>query len=464
MCLAADGIFVVQFLYMKKIVENLAFDQIYHEHLLYYNLKNIDTLLRRHGLVMFDAYLEPIHGGSMIGFVTHEGTRQPSERLLELRRQEAASLSNDISTYRDFARRVKEMKSRDLSYLERVKHEGKRVFGMGHPSRGTPCSIIAASAGIISIAWWRRTRCAGPLLARHALADRHGRRARPTARRLLCAGLELQEGDPGQQSGAGRTGRRLLLSRSSRGRLNMEILVTGATGFLGTALSAHLESLGHRIVRLARATATSPRGDSLERYGDRPYDQIYHLAAWTQAGDFCLHHPGEQWLINQQINTNMLLWWQRRQPQAKLIAMGTSCAYAPGQELIEENYLEGQPIDSLFTYAMTKRMLYAGLLALAKQYQMRYLCLVPSTLYGPGYHTDAGRCHFIFDLIRKILLARNSRTMAVLWGDGHQRRELVYIDDFVQAAVQLADSASNQLINIGAGEEVFDPRVRADHL
>ncbi len=68
---------MVQFLYMKKIIENLAFDQIYHEHLLYYNLKNIDTLLRRHGLVLFDAHLEPIHGGSMIGFVGHEGSREP---------------------------------------------------------------------------------------------------------------------------------------------------------------------------------------------------------------------------------------------------------------------------------------------------------------------------------------------------------------------------------------------------
>jgi SAM-dependent methyltransferase len=135
-CLAEDGIFVVQFLYMKKIIENLAFDQIYHEHLLYYNLKNIDALLGRHGLVMFDAHLEPIHGGSMIGFVTHEGTRRPSERLLELKRQEDRTRSNDISTYRDFARRVEEMKRRDLSYLERVKQEGKRVFGMGAPVKG----------------------------------------------------------------------------------------------------------------------------------------------------------------------------------------------------------------------------------------------------------------------------------------------------------------------------------------
>jgi GDP-L-fucose synthase len=233
----------------------------------------------------------------------------------------------------------------------------------------------------------------------------------------------------------------------------MEILITGATGFLGTGLSSHLESLGHHVVRLGSRNCDLTQGDSLDRFDDRRYDQIYHLAAWTQAGDFCLRHPGEQWLMNQQINTNVLSWWQRRQPQAKLIAMGTSCAYAPDRELVEENYLEGQPIDSLFTYAMTKRMLHVGLLALAQQYGMSYLCLVPSTLYGPGYHTDGRQMHFIFDLIRKVLLARNTGKTAVLWGDGHQRRELVYVDDFVHAAARLAGDASNQLINIGAGEE-----------
>ena len=55
--LREDGVFVVQFLYMKRIVENLAFDQIYHEHLLYYNLRPLERLLGRHGLALFDAYL-----------------------------------------------------------------------------------------------------------------------------------------------------------------------------------------------------------------------------------------------------------------------------------------------------------------------------------------------------------------------------------------------------------------------
>jgi SAM-dependent methyltransferase len=135
-CLASEGIFVVQFLYMKKIVENLAFDQIYHEHLLYYNLKNIDTLLDRHGLALFDAYLAPIHGGSMIGFVAHQGKRLRTQRLIELMAKERDAGSNEIDTYYDFARRVEEMKRRDLSYLNRLKRQGRRIYGMGAPVKG----------------------------------------------------------------------------------------------------------------------------------------------------------------------------------------------------------------------------------------------------------------------------------------------------------------------------------------
>jgi GDP-L-fucose synthase len=233
----------------------------------------------------------------------------------------------------------------------------------------------------------------------------------------------------------------------------MKILVTGATGFLGSTLCPALEAQGHAVTRLSSRIADLRDPRSLDEFGADRYDQIYHLAAWTQAGDFCLYHPGEQWVINQQINTNVLGWWQRRQPQAKLIATGTSCAYAPEFELTEGNYLAGAPIDSLFTYAHTKRMLYIGLLALQKQFGLPYLCLVPSTLYGPGYHTDDRQLHFIFDLIRKIVRGKLLDEPVSLWGDGFQKRELVFIDDFVQIMIHLASNCENDLINIGAGEE-----------
>lgn len=135
-CLADDGFFVVQFLYMKRIVENLAFDQIYHEHLLYYNLKNIEILLNRHGLAMCDAYLAPIHGGSMIGFVTHAGERPASARLQGLRHEEEEARSNDAAAYHAFARRVAQVKQRDCAYLHDAKTAGKRIYGFGAPVKG----------------------------------------------------------------------------------------------------------------------------------------------------------------------------------------------------------------------------------------------------------------------------------------------------------------------------------------
>ncbi len=234
-----------------------------------------------------------------------------------------------------------------------------------------------------------------------------------------------------------------------------KIIVTGATGFLGSAVCAKLEEQGHKVTRLSSKNCDLTKDSSLSKFNDDKYDQIFHLAAWTQAGDFYLTHLGEQWIINQQINTNVLSWWKSHQSQAKMIAIGTCCAYNPSLELKEENYLEGGPDFGLFTYAMTKRMVYVGLKALEKQFGMKYLYLVPSTLYGPGYHTDARQMHFIFDLIRKIMRGKLFGTPVSLWGDGTQKRELIYRDDFIDAMLKLNNKYDNEIVNIGSGQE-FD--------
>jgi len=135
-CLAADGVFVVQFIYVQSLLRNLAFDQLYHEHLLYYSLETIGALLQRHGLEMFDAHVSPIHGGSVVGFVGHRGQRDPSSRLKLMQAAEQEAGTNARESYRQFARDILVKRQANLAFLHGERQAGRRVFGMGAPVKG----------------------------------------------------------------------------------------------------------------------------------------------------------------------------------------------------------------------------------------------------------------------------------------------------------------------------------------
>ncbi len=229
----------------------------------------------------------------------------------------------------------------------------------------------------------------------------------------------------------------------------MKVLVTGGTGFLGRHLVPDLERRGAEVTVVNSRNCDLMEKANLPRFTKVQFDRIYHLAAWTKAGDFCLYHKGEQWIINQQINTNVLWYWREYQPQAVLIAMGTGCAYPPELDLREENYMVGEPDHDLYTYAMTKRMLYAGLQALHHQFGMSFRHLIPSTLFGPRF--DRADSHFIFDLIKKIIAGKNEGARVELWGTGSQVRELIYIDDAIKLIDLAVEHCPNESLNLGSG-------------
>jgi GDP-L-fucose synthase len=231
----------------------------------------------------------------------------------------------------------------------------------------------------------------------------------------------------------------------------MEVIVTGATGFLGQTLCEALRRQGDAVTAVGSKDADLTRPGALAPYAHRTWDRIYHLAAWTQPGDFAARHKGEQFLINQQIDNTVLTWWMRHQPQAKLVAIGTSVAYPEG-DTREEKYLDGVPAKAAFYYATAKRNLLLGQLALQEQFGLRHLTAVPSALYGPGYPVLTKRMNFVLDIAWKILEHKHAGSRIVLWGDGTQLREAVFVGDFVSALLALDPLVDNEVVNIGAGE------------
>jgi len=230
----------------------------------------------------------------------------------------------------------------------------------------------------------------------------------------------------------------------------IKILVTGATGFLGRHLVKKLSSENSELfISNTKKGNLHNYEDFSQCFGDLKFDYIYHLAAKTKAGDYCLTHKGEQWIDNQLLNTNILKYWVERQPQAKMIAMGTSCMFEPSENPLEEkDCLVGEPDKGLSAYAYTKRMLLVGLQSIVEQYGLEYTYFLPSTLYGIDFDLDDS--HFIFDLVKKIYNGKHCGDKVTLWGDGYQRRELIYVDDVVNIMWDLRD-VKNEVINLGTG-------------
>jgi 2-polyprenyl-3-methyl-5-hydroxy-6-metoxy-1,4-benzoquinol methylase len=134
--LATNGIFVVQAIYLGGMVENTAFDQIYHEHLCYYTLRSMSALLERHGLEVFEANLVPIHGGTIEAYVARKGTRRVGESVRHLRDTEAANCLGEIDTYRRFAMNVLTLRDRLRTLLLAYRAAERSVWAYGAPAKG----------------------------------------------------------------------------------------------------------------------------------------------------------------------------------------------------------------------------------------------------------------------------------------------------------------------------------------
>ena len=233
----------------------------------------------------------------------------------------------------------------------------------------------------------------------------------------------------------------------------VNVFVTGGHGFLGKHLVRKLIEMDLNVTAPKSSEVDLRNASNLGKYDKTTFDTIFHLAAWTQAGNFAAKYPGQQWINNQLINTNMLTWWRERNPKAYFISVGTSCSYSKDSSHEESQYLDGLPFEDLLTYGSTKRMLYIGQQSFEKEFKMKSLVAVPSTLYGTGYEVSNRQPHFIFDLIKKSLDFKYYGKPIVIWGNGSQRRELVYVNDFVDALVYLTQIRYSGLINIASGVE-----------
>ena len=134
--LKPDGVAVIEAPYVRDLIAKLEFDTIYHEHFSYYSVNAVEALCRRHGLMVCDVELVPIHGGSLRLFIAHAG-QTPSPRLVDLLAQEKSEGLLTFDYYRDFGDRVGRLKQQLLALLQDLQGQGRRIAAYGASAKGS---------------------------------------------------------------------------------------------------------------------------------------------------------------------------------------------------------------------------------------------------------------------------------------------------------------------------------------
>lgn len=147
--LGDDGVFVNESHYLLPLIDNLQYDTIYHEHLRYYSLIALTALLEPHGIEIIHARPIPTHGGSIRVYAARKGSRKVEASVKQMLDAETARGSWEKQLMK-FGVRVASSKLRLLAILASLKGQGKRIIGIGAPSRAsTMITYVGLDAQII---------------------------------------------------------------------------------------------------------------------------------------------------------------------------------------------------------------------------------------------------------------------------------------------------------------------------
>jgi GDP-L-fucose synthase len=192
-------------------------------------------------------------------------------------------------------------------------------------------------------------------------------------------------------------------------------------------------------------------------FSTTPVDVVYLAAAKVGGILANQNHPVDFLYKNLMIQCNVI-----RAAYAagvrKLLFLGSSCIYpreAP-QPLREDALLTGPLEATNEPYAIAK---IAGLKlceAYQREYGARFICAMPTNLYGPHDNYDLHSSHVLPALIRKFHEGREAgRESVTIWGTGTPLREFLYVDDLAKACVMLMEHPDAEgIYNIGAGKDI----------
>jgi len=235
-----------------------------------------------------------------------------------------------------------------------------------------------------------------------------------------------------------------------------KILITGSSGFLGSAVLRQADSLNLIAPRSKEYNLVDSKSCNSLFDNNPDIDTVIHLAATCGGIQANQKNPGKYFYDNMSMGLNIIECCRKFNIK-KLILVGTVCSYPKYCEVPfrEQDLWNGFPEETNAPYGIAKKSLYIMADAYNKEYGLDVSILIPSNLYGPNDHFEEDKSHVIPAIIKKVYSAKKHNQDLVVWGDGNATRDFLYVDDAARAIIKsIGVNTGTQPINLGSNKEV----------
>ncbi len=238
------------------------------------------------------------------------------------------------------------------------------------------------------------------------------------------------------------------------------IYISGHKGFVGSNLLNKLKEEGYNNLRYftkEQYNLKNYKDVDLIFYGNKP-EYVFICAARVGGIQANIKDPYTFLYDNLTIQNNLINCCIKNNVK-KVVFLGSSCIYPKDYtQPLKEEYLMQAPLEptnegyALAKIAGLKLCEYAN-----KQFETKFISLMPCNLYGPGDTFEIEKSHVLSALVKKIYDAKKQKQKNVeIWGDGEAKREFLYISDLIDCIIWSIKNLdkTDTFLNVGTGQDI----------
>ena len=238
----------------------------------------------------------------------------------------------------------------------------------------------------------------------------------------------------------------------------MTIVIAGSTGLVGSAITRALIGRGQSVIGINRKVVDLlDRKATFEFINAAKPDLVIDAAAIVGGIGANNNFPVDFLSKNIQMQSNLMDAAHAANVE-RFVFLGSSCIYPRDcAQPIKEEYLMTGPLEQTNSaYAVAKIAGIELIRSYRKQFNRKWISLMPTNMYGPNDNFDLESSHVLPALINRFVTATKYGDRSVtLWGTGSPKREFLHVDDLATAtllAVEKYDDGAH--LNVGTGEDL----------